>query len=100
MNSWDVAVYYEDASLDFVFLDGDHSYDGLKKDIIAWLPKVKKGGIICGHDFCLADSGVIQAVTELFPYFEVWRGIHWNDAIRLAPHQKDWYFPVWCVKLF
>ena len=98
-NSWDWGHEYTDGSLDFAFLDGDHSHEGLKKDIAAWLPKVKKGGIIAGHDFCLADAGVISAVIDSFEHFEIWRGCHWADAPQLAPHQKDWYFPVWSVKI-
>lgn len=37
-------------SIDFVFLDANHDYDWIKNDILAWLPKVRKGGIIAGHD--------------------------------------------------
>ena len=42
---------YEDASLDFVFIDGAHDYDSVKTDIIHWLPKIKKGSILAGHDY-------------------------------------------------
>lgn len=99
-NSWDVGKDYSDASLDFAFLDGDHSYEGLKKDIEAWLPKVKKGGIIAGHDFSYNQyPGIIRAVQERFDHWEVWRGTHWADAVRIAPEQKDWYWPVWSVRI-
>ncbi len=37
--------------LDFVYLDADHSYTAVQNDIEAWLPLVRPGGIICGHDF-------------------------------------------------
>jgi len=99
INSWDVAINYVDESLDFVFLDGDHSYDSIKKDICAWLPKVKKNGIIAGHDFSNQYPGIIQAVMETFDYWEIWRGTHWDDAVKFAPEQKDWYWPVWSVKV-
>ncbi len=59
---------FEDGSLDFVFIDADHTYEGCKADIIAWLPKVKEGGLICGHDFRNPNYpawGVEQAVGEL-----------------------------------
>jgi Methyltransferase domain len=39
-----------DATYDLVFIDADHSYAGASGDIKAWLPKVKPGGVLCGHD--------------------------------------------------
>ncbi len=58
----------EDGTLDFVFIDGDHTYEGVKRDIAAWYPKVRVGGLVSGHDI---DSplgrgmwGVRQAVEE------------------------------------
>lgn len=63
-NSWEAAEQFEDHSLDFVYIDADHKYDSVKRDIIAWLPKVKNGGIISGHDYYNADD-VKKAVDEL-----------------------------------
>ncbi len=42
---------FEDNSLDFVFLDADHSVAGVLADIAAWWPKVKPNGYLCGHDY-------------------------------------------------
>jgi cephalosporin hydroxylase len=41
---------FKDASLDFVYLDGDHQTDAVVADIDAWKPKIRKGGILAGHD--------------------------------------------------
>jgi len=49
--SWDAAKLYNDESLDFVFIDAGHDYVSVTKDLTAWWPKVKKGGIIAGHDY-------------------------------------------------
>lgn len=46
-----IAAQHADASLDFVFVDADHSYAGCRADIEAWLPKVRPGGWIGGHDY-------------------------------------------------
>ena len=54
----------EDESLDFVFIDADHAYSSVLRDIEDWTPKVKKGGYITGHDWYL--SGVRKAVQEKF----------------------------------
>lgn len=64
--SWEVADQFEDASIDFVFIDADHVYQSVRNDVLAWLPKVKPGGIISGHDYNKEHPGVLQAVPEIF----------------------------------
>lgn len=56
-----------DGSKDFVFIDADPSYEGVRADINAWLPKLKPGGLLCGHDFEFPGQprwGVRKAVEE------------------------------------
>jgi len=60
--------FFEDESLDFIFIDADHSYEGVKRDITLWSPKVKKGGHIVGHD--IDWEGVKRAVEELIPDYK------------------------------
>jgi predicted O-methyltransferase YrrM len=55
------------ASVDFVFLDADHSLKGTAAAISAWLPKVRPGGIFAGHDFTPEHPGVVEAVRLLLP---------------------------------
>jgi len=63
-NSLNEISRYPDQSIDFCFIDGSHEYEDVKKDILAYLPKVKSGGILAGHDYDNAWKGVIQAVDE------------------------------------
>lgn len=51
MDSLEAASSFPDGFLDFVFIDADHSYAGVCKDIVAWLPKLKIGGLLSGHDY-------------------------------------------------
>lgn len=77
MSSVDAAKTFKGGSLDFVFIDADHSYDGCIEDIRAWLPKIKKGGFISGHDYDNVDFplfGVKRAVDEFF----------WADNVELG----------------
>ena len=56
-------------TFDFIYLDGLHTYDGVKTDITNYLPKVKKGGVIGGHDYTNQIPhlvGVYDAVNEMF----------------------------------
>jgi len=50
--------------LDFVYIDGDHNYPMVKKDIELYYPKVKSGGYLGGHDYEMEWFGVIKAVNE------------------------------------
>jgi hypothetical protein len=68
----------EDGSLDFVYVDANHAYDNVIEDIAAWLPKIRSGGIIAGHDYAPGKlSGmpcdVIEAVNN------------WTSANQIAP---------------
>jgi hypothetical protein len=49
---------------DLIFIDATHSYEAAIADIRAWTPHVRKGGILCGHDYCPAWPGVKRAVQE------------------------------------
>ena len=71
--SVEAASRFEDNTLDFVFIDASHEYEDVKNDINAWLPKVKNGGILAGHDYYLGDDyfpGVKKAVDECLTSFE------------------------------
>ena len=51
MPSVQAATRVPDGSQDFVFIDGEHTYEAVCEDIAAWKPKVRPGGLLCGHDY-------------------------------------------------
>lgn len=68
--SGDIAPEFPDEYFDWIYVDGDHSYDGALTDLEAFLPKLKPDGMILGHDFCTLPGykamgvGVVEAVGE------------------------------------
>lgn len=63
-NSVKAAEKFEDESLDFVYIDGDHSEEGCFVDMVAWYPKIANDGYLCGHDYKWEKSGVHKAVEK------------------------------------
>lgn len=68
MTSLQAVELIQDESLDLVYIDANHFYNSVRADILAWTPKVKKGGWIAGHDYTTAVDGgdVCKAVNEIF----------------------------------
>ena len=56
---------------DFIFIDGDHRYPAVKADILKAKLHIKPGGLIAGHDYEPSWTGVVRAVEEEFPKFDL-----------------------------
>jgi hypothetical protein len=65
MTSLEACKLYNDESLDFVFIDGAHDYDSVRLDVLFWLPKVKTGKFLGGHDFSAPQ--VREAIESVLP---------------------------------
>ena len=63
-DSLTAAKQFSDKSVDLIFIDANHTYEGVKADIQAWLPKARRA--IMGHDYTPGWPGVVKAVDELF----------------------------------
>lgn len=102
-DSAEAASQYDDKSVDFLFIDASHEYDYVKKDIAAWLPKMKSGAIMAGHDFeHIGSPGVCLAVMEAFDEWHIHRGekFYGNDQYeRKNVGEGGRYFPCWWVKI-
>jgi len=80
----------DDNSLDFVYIDANHSYKACKEDIELWWPKLKSGGLFAGHDYLDGhlpdgDFGVKSAVDEFVA----------KNHLRLYVIHQEW--PSWYV---
>jgi predicted O-methyltransferase YrrM len=105
--SWDMIPEIPDNSLDICFIDADHRYSNVYKDIELCLPKIKPGGLLCGHDLediNLANTaqpewleqdyvngkhyGVIQAVYDHFKF----------DIVSI-PDPNGQIIPIWVKQI-
>lgn len=67
MNSAKAAGAFTLGEVDFVYIDADHSYEAVARDLQAWVPRIRRGGLIAGHDYSTTHyPGVVQAVEERF----------------------------------
>jgi len=68
--SEELSFVFQDNFLDFVYIDGNHAYDFVKKDINLWWNKIKHGGFLMGHDYLNLD---------------------WYENLKFASNGKDKY---------
>ncbi len=100
MSTDDAVKSIEDEFFDFVFVDAEHTYEAVKRDIENWLPKVKKNGIIAGHDYNNNDHpGVVKAVAETIgdnvkEESGIWIHRKGNGSIEV---KESVHLPVTCV---
>jgi predicted O-methyltransferase YrrM len=74
MESGEAAKQIGDETFDWFWIDGDHRYHCIKRDLELWYPKVKYGGIFAGHDYegTEYDERYIEKDTELVEGMETW----------------------------
>ena len=91
-------------NLDFIYIDGDHTYKGIKNDVELYYGKVKSGGIIGGHDFMFHKEnkeinrypGVSKYVQEFVKKYnlKLFTGINYDEINKRKEHISDW----WVIK--
>lgn len=63
--SYNAVKIVPDGVLDFAYIDSDHTYNAVCQEILQWYPKIKKGGILAGHDFPIVEQAVIDTCKRL-----------------------------------
>jgi len=92
--SFDAVKEFPDEYFDFIFIDADHTYPGISRDLVDWWPKVKRGGAFTGHDYShqtrravnrqIIKFGVVEAVDEfvkknnITTFFTLYPGSTWG----------------------
>ncbi len=98
-DSMDAVHGFRDEALDFVYIDGDHNFKHVAMDVYEWAKKVKKGGIVAGHDYWSTNPKAQTVICQVKPvinaYVEVF-GIKnfWIFGRSDLPNEKalSWMF--------
>jgi hypothetical protein len=86
--SVDAARRVRDGALDFVYLDGNHSFDQVTADLAAWTPKVRVGGIVAGHDYGRSSVGQVKEAVDQ------WTAAHGIDEwfVLTGDRSPSWFW--------
>lgn len=99
--SVDGAKKFPDGYFDFVYIDANHELPWVIQDLYAWIPKVRKGGIISGHDYLFTDlAPVLHVVPAVHAYTQANRIKNWyvlgrqrkmtSDPHKLVRYARTW----------
>ena len=72
---------FNDNHFKMIFIDAAHDYESVRNDLANYYPKLQKGGIFAGHDYCEKDAGVHKAVNEFAE----------NDKISIEIRKSSWF---------
>lgn len=81
-SSVEAAKDFEDASIDFVYVDAEHDYNSVKTDINTWKHKIKNGGVLAGHDFYLPHIHGILVEEDLINELNMYPDSSWSVIIE------------------
>jgi predicted O-methyltransferase YrrM len=98
MMSEDAVKHIPDNSLDFVYIDANHKYDFVMLDILLWSRKVRKGGVVSGHDYFnnpKYNMGVKPAVDDYVRQHN--KTLYLTDKVR-DPEGRQRVQSWWFVK--
>jgi len=98
-DSMDAVHSFMDEALDFVYIDGDHSFKHIVMDLVEWSKKVKKGGIIAGHDYFSTNPKAQNVICQVQPAIDAYvkaSGVAnlyiYGDDSRHADKALSWFF--------
>lgn len=80
---------FEDNSLDFVFIDADHRYEGVRMDTLNWSKKVREGGLVAGHDYNM--PAIKKWLDEITNDFSLQSEVGLDTKINYTTDNVWWY---------
>jgi len=92
--SMDAVSDFEDGSLDFVYIDGNHSFKHTAEDIYEWSKKVRRGGIVSGHDYFNTQPGANNVICHVKAIVDAYVETHGIKNLYLTSNDK---FNSWII---
>lgn len=90
-SSIDAAKGFSDNTFDYVYIDAYHQYDAVRNDLQAWWPKVKKGGLLCGHDYINNEDATTLIETKSAVDDFVYENFPLKGFVSSELSFKSWY---------
>ena len=85
---------FEDKSLDFVYIDGDHDFRHIAEDLYEWAKKVRPGGMVSGHDYWRSSARARNVVIHVKPVIDAYVEMFDIDKFYVFGEGKDKH-PSW-----
>jgi len=92
--SMDALDDFQDGSLDFVYIDGDHSFRHIAQDLFEWSRKVRIGGIVSGHDYFNTAPWANNVICHVKAVVDAYREIYGITDMKLTSNDKhqSWFW--------
>jgi len=81
LRSADAAPLFPDEHFDWIYIDGDHSYEAVIQDLRLWHPKIKKGGLLAGDDYTWRDEAGQLSVARAVREFVATAGVAAQEVV-------------------
>lgn len=90
--SMDAVRRFEPESLDFVYIDANHTFDWVMQDIIEWSKRVRPGGIVSGHDFTRRKGWHVVQAVEMYTYIHAIRPVFSCDGEQNSHEARSFFW--------
>ena len=90
--SENVCTFFADGTLDFVYIDANHEFLSVAKDLTFWIPKVRAGGIVAGHDFRRNSGAYVNDVKDVVPAYAYAKKINPWFVLREERAASSWFW--------